>query len=117
MGTCDLAEGACRTEADGLPDETVLRRVADEIGVGGELHLLQQPHPVGADGLGAHREGGGDLFDASPRAQQTENLILTVGELFVRQALGTALQIMREFLRQRGAYVLAATYDLADCLD
>src|SRR3989442_15505636 len=90
--------------------ETVLDRVADDVGVGLELELAEDAVAVGADGLGAHAAAGGDFLVAPPRAEQTQHLCFAARELPAR---ASGLEILGHVLGEGRRDVAAAGVDPA----
>src|SRR5262249_24074111 len=84
--------------------EMVLDEVPDDVRVAAERHLLEDSRAVGAHGLGAQRELGGDLLDAAAGTEHAEHLVLAVGERLVRLALAGA-KSGHELLGGRAAQV------------
>lgn len=59
--------------------EMMLNGIADDFGVIGEVHLVQQAGPVGADRLGANRQFFGNGLHGFTHGEQQHDLELPVG--------------------------------------
>src|SRR5882724_3403471 len=104
-------------DARTLGGQALLDHVPDEVGVGLERQLRQDPAAVGAHRLGAQREVGADLFETLTASEQHQNLALPGGQVAARAAVAAGRELRGEPLGQRRPDMLTAAVHFANRAD
>src|SRR6266540_1527915 len=95
-------------------DQPIPGGIADQVGIGGDRHLLENASTVGAHRLGRDGQLAGDLRDGEAAAEPTHDFELAIGQQLVRGSLPAAIEMLGQLLRQRRTDVLAAAIHPAD---
>src|SRR5688572_32869358 len=82
------ASSVARCAPDVLFDQVMLDGVMHQLGVAGDVELLQDARAVGADCAGRERHFAGDAVDRLARGKQPHDTVLAVGKRFVRRLVG-----------------------------
>src|SRR2546426_450752 len=88
--------------------------IADQVGIGGDRHLLENARAVRAHRLAREGQLAGDLRDGEAAAQPAHDFELAIGQQLVWGSLSAAIEMSGELLRQRRTDVLAAAIHPAD---
>src|ERR1041384_1772083 len=115
--THTAVRGILQRKCPSLRGELVLDRVADQVSRRAEPHFLENPRPVGADGFGGEGQLFGDLGEAPADPEQTQNLVLASGEIFVRRRLMVGLHRFGQLVGDGRGEIAAPGRDLADGRD
>ena len=91
----------------------MLNRVARQIGIGLEIQLLQNPGSVGADGFDAEGELVGNLRDCAAAGNQTERLILSIGQRAMERLVVITVVMNRRSQKLRHTCFVVSAFIIA----
>lgn len=97
-------------------NDVMLNRIARQVCISFEIQFRQNTGTIGTDGFDAEGELIGNVSNRAPGGDQTEHLVLTIGQGVVKRLLAVAMlmQVCREEFSRVGRNVFPS---LPDCLN